>query len=87
MDNAQRAIEAKKAAEQAREEHARAQGAVDQLKKRIKEEYGCKSLKEAEELYQRLKQEGQQAAQACDEAWAAFQKVKSERAQDDDMGA
>ena len=77
MDNAQKALAAKQAAQQSRDEQARAQGAADQLKKRIKEEFGCKSLKEAEALIEELTKAHAAPAKRCDEAWVAFQEVKT----------
>lgn len=77
MDYAQRALEAKKAAQQARDEQARAEGAAAQLKKRIKEEFGCKSLKDADALYEQLKKGEAEAAKECEKAWAVFEEAKN----------
>jgi len=54
----------KKEVEEAKAEADRAQGALDQLLTRLKEEFGCKDLKEAKALLTqlRLKRDTAQAA-------------------------
>ena len=63
----------KKRVETVRREHDKAQGALEQTMKRLKEEFDCDSLKEARQLHKRLKREAAEAAEKFDGALAEFQ--------------
>ena len=49
--------EVKEKVEKAKQEYERAKGAIKQLMTELKEEYGCETEEEAEELFAKLKKE------------------------------
>lgn len=68
----------KLAVEKAQRNAAQAQGALDQIASQLKEQFDCKSLKEARTLLESLKQEAEEAERAFDKAFQAYQKEFSD---------
>jgi len=52
----------------------RARGELDATMKRIADEYGCSSIKEAKAMMVKLTKEQQEAKQKFDEAYAQFER-------------
>lgn len=67
-------VRLKEKLEAAKREGERAAGALEQVMKRLSDEYGCKDLPAAEKLLERLKRQEAADAQAFDEALQQFRK-------------
>ena len=65
-------LELKRTAERLKAEEARRQGSLDQLLRRLKDEYGCKDVREAEKLLARLDAENAAAGARADKLWREF---------------
>ena len=52
---------------------AKAEGALDETKKRIKEEFGCTSLKEVQSLEAKLRKESDEAERLFNQALLEFE--------------
>jgi len=64
----------RKEVEDARTEADRAQGALDQLMSRLKEEFDCSDLKSAKKLLEELRAKKERAAAAFDKAARDYEK-------------
>ena len=64
----------KRNVEEAKSAADKAQGALDQLMKRLKDEFKCSSLKEARTLLEELKEKETEAEAAYTKAVAAYEK-------------
>ena len=71
--NLKRFTALKQKAEDAQREADKAQGALDQLKERLKKEFQCCSLKDAESLLRNLEKEEKEAEREFDKALAEFE--------------
>lgn len=69
----------KRQADKARREADRAQGAVAQLKEQLESEYGCKSVKAAEKLSEKILTELAALEEEFDEKFAEFKSEFAER--------
>lgn len=65
--------ELKSKVERIRRDADRAQGAYDQAKARLKSEYDCDSLEEAQAQLKKLEKQGQEARETFDADLAAFE--------------
>ncbi len=64
----------KREVESARSEAAQAKGAFEQLMKQLKEEFGCRSVEEAQKLLRKLEKEAEEAEESYLEVEAAYKK-------------
>lgn len=64
--------------EKARSEADRAEGAVEQLLGRLKEEFDCSSVDEGDKLQRKLDEEAEKAEEAFDDALAEFKEEWNE---------
>ena len=71
--NLKRFTALKQKAEDAQREADKAQGALDQLKERLKKEFQCNSLKDAETLLRKLEKEEKEAEREFDKSLAEFE--------------
>lgn len=60
----------------------KAQGALDELNKRLRTDYGCKNLAEAEKKLRTLRSEAEIAKEAFDKQMAAYEKEWSPKNDD-----
>jgi len=74
MINENQYRELKQEVEAARNEATRAQGALDQLIDRLKDEFECESLKEAKTLLTSLETKREEADEDFEKAFADYQK-------------
>lgn len=67
-------VNIKRAVADALEEKARAAGALDEVMKQLKKEFGCKTLEEAEAKLKQLTEEAEEAEETFTVELAAFKK-------------
>ena len=68
----------KERVESLRREADKAAGALEQSMRRLKEEFGCGSIKEAEKLLKELKAEEEESKDQFDREFEKFEKLWSE---------
>jgi len=73
-DILQRYQKAKAAAERFRDQKVRAEGALEEALKQLKDEFNCDSLKEAKVLLKKLRVEADKAEDEFEEALESFEK-------------
>lgn len=69
----QKLMDMKKKVEKAKTEVAQAQGAIEQLNKRMKEEFGVDNIDDAEDLLTKIQKEGEDLAEEIREKMAALE--------------
>lgn len=72
-NNLQKYTRLKKEAETAQQEADRAEGALDQLKTSLKDEFGCSTIEKAKTLLTKLKRKEQDANTEFEEALETFE--------------
>ena len=72
-------LELKKTAERLRAEEARRQGSLDQLLRRLRDEHGCKSAREAERLLARLDAENKAAGARAEKLYKEFMRKHGDK--------
>lgn len=78
-DNAAKLVEIKERAARMRHEASKAEGAVHQLEARLREEFGCETLRDAEKLLGRLRREEEDARKKFESAAEEFDHQWSDR--------
>jgi len=74
MANANDLLALKKRVEQAQQEASKATGALEAGMARLKKEFGCDTLEEAQSKLRRMTKETEKAQAEFEEAFSAFQK-------------
>ena len=80
----QELLKLKTKVENAKTKQAKAKGALEQILKQIKKEFGCKNLKEAEALLKKLKEQETKAKQKYEKALTKFQDEWKEQLDEDE---
>jgi len=80
----QELLKLKTKVENAKTKQAKAKGALEQILKQIKKEFGCKNLKEAEALLKKLKEQETKAQQKYEKALTKFQDEWKEQLEDEE---
>jgi len=62
----------KEQVEKARQQAAKAEGALEQILKQLKEKFGCNSLKEAKALLKQIQKKEKKAREELDQAMKDF---------------